>query len=53
VQYLPIEYAIKSDEVRPMTQYFVKCAIAKNPNLVAVPKEYLQNNIVNFFWRNC
>ncbi len=51
VQFLPIEFAIKSAEVRPMTRYFIECSLAKNPKAISLPQEFEKNNFVYFFER--
>ncbi len=48
-QFLPLEWALKSPEVRPMTRYFIACSLAKNPAEICLPKEFEQNNLVYFF----
>jgi ADP-ribose pyrophosphatase YjhB (NUDIX family) len=49
VQFLPVEVAIKSPEVRPMTRYFIECFFSKNPSAVPIPKDFADNNSVQFF----
>lgn len=49
VQFLSIEFSINSEEVRPMTQYFVKSSLLANPRSVELPMEYQDNNLVYFF----
>jgi ADP-ribose pyrophosphatase YjhB (NUDIX family) len=48
-QFLPIEFSINSKEVRPMTQYFIKCSQLANPRLNNLPTEFQENNLVYFF----
>ncbi len=48
VRFLPIEFALKSTEVRPMTRYFIECSLSKNPSSILLPQEFKKNNFVYF-----
>jgi 8-oxo-dGTP diphosphatase len=48
VQFLPLEFALKSEEVRPMTRYFINAFLSPNPNEVMIPEGYIKNNFVYF-----
>lgn len=49
VQFLPIEFSINSQEVRPMTQYFIKSSLLEDPRSNNLPTEFQENNLVYFF----
>lgn len=48
VQFLPVEFAVRSAEVRPMTRYFIECSQSNAPHLIALPPDFEQNNFVFF-----
>lgn len=48
VQFLPIDFAIKSTEVRPMTRFFIECSLSKNPKIIPIPPTLEKNNFVYF-----
>ncbi len=48
VQFLPIDFAIKSTDVRPMTRFFIECSLSKNPKTISIPQEFEKNNFVYF-----
>lgn len=48
VKYWLIEEALNSNEVRPMTRYFIRTALAASPGEEALPKEHTQRDKVFF-----
>ena len=49
VQFLPVEFALKSAEVRPMTRFFIECSLTKNLEAISIPEEFAKNSFVYFF----
>lgn len=47
-QFLPVEFALKSEEVRPMTRYFINCFYSDKPERIVLPEDFSPNNFVYF-----
>lgn len=48
-QFFSVNEAITSNEVRPMTRFFISRALSKNPHEISIPKEFAESNFVYFF----
>lgn len=48
VKFIPITEALSSQEVRPMTQYFIQCSISPDPRNIEIPSSFQKTDLVFF-----
>lgn len=49
VEFWPLQKALESPLVRPMTKYFIKCSIEAQPAEIPLPEEFTKTDTVYFF----